>query len=80
MEVEKIGLELQNSIKVTHFNHGDLEEDELARDLVPQDHMMSGKHPWRAIKTTGDGNCLYNAVSIALTGKCVFLTKYSCFK
>lgn len=53
-----------------------LQLDELAASLVPQD--IDDDNRCFAAKTTGDGNCLYNAVSITLKGMWTnFYTMYS---
>jgi len=41
-----------------------LPTDELSQVLIPND-VISGLV---AVKTTGDGNCLYNAISLAVAG------------
>ena len=42
--------------------------DELAESLVPNDSPVVVPF-YRAVRTSGNGSCLFNAVSLALTGK-----------
>ena len=41
-------------------------EDDLARALLPADLKSAGLYP---VKTTGNGDCLYNAASIGISGE-----------
>ncbi len=43
--------------------------DELSSALIPADCPEEDGSILRAVKTTGNGNCLYNAVSLCLIGK-----------
>ena len=45
-----------------------LETDSLGESLVPKDFQYPSNLV-KVIKTTGNGDCLYNAVSISLIGK-----------
>ena len=49
-------------------SHVGLEEDKLLNALIPEDLPSSADKIYKAVKTTGNGNCLYNAVSFALMG------------
>lgn len=49
-------------------SHMGLPEDELAHALIPKDLPSSTDKVYKAVKTTGNGDCLYNAVSLALVG------------
>jgi len=52
--------------RINHLpEYSSLPIDELAQSLLPRD-TPSDCVP---IKTRGDGNCLYNAISIAISGK-----------
>ena len=42
--------------------------DELAESLLPNDSPVVVPF-FRAVRTSGNGSCLFNAVSLALTGK-----------
>jgi hypothetical protein len=44
--------------------------DKLSQILIPDDHA----NRLLAIKTTGDGNCLYNAVSLGIRGNKIICT------
>ena len=45
-----------------------LVEDELANSFIPEDLPSSADKVYKDVKTTGNGECLYNAVSLALVG------------
>ena len=45
-----------------------LAEDELANSFMPKDLPSSADKVYKAGKTTGNGDCLYNAVSLPLVG------------
>jgi len=49
-------------------SHVGLEEDKLSNALIPEDLPSSVDKIFKAVKTTGNGDCLYNAVSLALLG------------
>ena len=50
-------------------SHVGLTNDELGNALIPEDLPSStDKRIYKAVKTTGNGDCLYNAVSLALVG------------
>ena len=49
-------------------SHVGLEEDKLSNALIPEDLPSSADKIYKAVKTTGNGDCLYNAVSLALVG------------
>lgn len=49
-------------------------EDDLARILLPADLEIAGFYP---VKTTGNGDCLYNAASIGIAGKITYTSEYS---
>ena len=51
-----------------------LREDGFSKTLIPKDHMFSG--PIVALKTTGDGSCLYSSLSLLL--KCPLTFCQSC--
>ena len=44
-----------------------LEEDETADALIPED-LSSAEKKYKAVKTTANGDCLYNAASLTLVG------------
>jgi len=48
--------------------HVGLEEDEMGNALIPEDLPSATEKSYKAVKTTGDGDCLYNAVSLTLVG------------
>ena len=48
--------------------HVGLAEDEGANSFIPKDLPSSAHKVYRAEKTTGNGDCLYNVVSLALVG------------
>ena len=45
-----------------------LVEDELANSFIPEDLPSSADKVYKDVKTTGNGECLYNDVSLALVG------------
>ena len=45
-----------------------LKEDEMANALIPEDLPESADKKYKAVKTTGNGDCLYNAASLTLVG------------
>ncbi|CAH3188790.1 unnamed protein product [Porites lobata] len=47
--------------------HVGLEEDEMADALIPGD-LLSSAEKYKAVKTTANGDCLYNAASLTLVG------------
>ena len=47
--------------------HVGLEEDEMADALIPED-LSSAEKKYKAVKTTANGDCLYNATSLTLVG------------
>ena len=47
-------------------NYKDCKTDYLASNLIPQDVKNFHGKRMRALKTSGDGNCLFNALSIFL--------------
>ena len=49
-------------------SHVGIEEDKLLNALIPEDLPSSADKIYKAVKTTGNGDCLYNAVSMALVG------------
>lgn len=49
-------------------SHMGLPEDELANALIPKDLPSPTDKVYKAVKTTGNGDCLYNSVSLALVG------------
>ena len=49
-------------------SHVGLEEDKLSIALIPEDLPSSADKIYKAVKTTGNGDCIYNAVSLALVG------------
>lgn len=50
-------------------SHVGLTNDELGNALIPEDLPSSTDEIiYKAVKTTGNGDCLYNAVSLALVG------------
>ena len=48
--------------------HVGLAEDEGANSFIPKDLPSSAHKVYRSGKTTGNGDCLYNVVSLALVG------------
>ena len=49
--------------------HVGLEEDKLGSVLVPDDlPLPDTQHIFKSVKTTGNGDCLFNAASLALVG------------
>ena len=48
--------------------HVSLAENELANSFIPKDLPSSSHKVYKAVKTKGNGDCLYNAVSLALVG------------
>ena len=48
--------------------HVGLKEDEMANALIPEDLPESADKKYKAVKTTGNGDCLYNAASLTLVG------------
>ena len=63
---------LRSDIQHTKYKSSNLVVDKLATCLIPCD-LGEG---FTAIRTTGNGNCLYNAVSIALIGKYIMYSRY----
>ena len=63
-ENEHVGLQ---SIPMTSYCSG---FDKLSHILIPDDHA----NRLLAITTTGDGNCLYNAVSLGIRGNNIICT------
>ena len=55
----------RRTISPTCLSH---EEDELAKFLLPTDLPELSLNP---VKTSGNGDCLYNAASIGLIGSCI---------
>jgi hypothetical protein len=55
------------SIPMTSYCSG---FDKLSQILIPDDHA----NRLLAITTTGDGNCLYNAVSLGIRGNTIICT------
>lgn len=49
-------------------SHMGLEEDKLANALIPEDPPSSTDKIYKGVKTTRNGDCLYNALSLALVG------------
>ena len=61
--------EVQNQIRSQEFPEWkDLPKDNLAQLLIPNDLLNDFPLGVEARKVTGDGNCLYNAASVALVG------------
>ena len=48
--------------------HVGLEEDEMADPLIPEDLLSSTEKKYKAVKTTANGDCSYNAASLTLVG------------
>ena len=48
--------------------HMGLEEDEMANALIPEDLLSPAEKKYKAVKTTANGDCLYNAASLNLVG------------
>lgn len=47
--------------------HVGLKADKLGNALIPEDlPLQSAENVFKAVKTTGNGDCLYNAVSLTL--------------
>ena len=63
--------EFQSLIKdCPSFNRSSLEDDDLACALIPDDVSQTFVGS-RAKTVPGDGNCLYNCVSMYLTGRLI---------
>ena len=58
------------SIPMTSYCSG---FDKLSQILIPDDH----DNRLLAITTTGDGNCLYNAVSLGIRGNKIICTTWN---
>ena len=43
--------------------------DSFSTALIPAQTGLLDANAYQAIKSTGDGNCLYNAVSLAINGE-----------
>ena len=61
---------------IAHDGKSDLsfeffEEDTLSMALIPEDVPKINDHTVIALKSTGDGNCLYNSASILITGNII---------
>ena len=71
-EIKKIYLEfrvvLDNIFESTnhHHHYKDCKTDHVASALIPKDVSNFYGKRLRALKTSGDGNCLFNAISIFL--------------
>ena len=48
--------------------HVGLKEDEMANALIPEDLPESAEKKYKPVKTTGNGDCLYNDASLTLVG------------
>ena len=48
--------------------HVGLEEDKMGSALIPEDLPVDDKKTYKAVRTTGNSHCLYNAVSLTLVG------------
>ena len=48
--------------------HVGLKEDDMANALIPEDLPEFAEKKYKAVKTTGNGDCLYNAASLTLVG------------
>ena len=57
--------------------HVGLAEDEGANSFIPKDLPSSAHKVYRAGKTTGNGDCLYNVVSLALVCCTVAITRFA---
>lgn len=59
----------KQSIRSLECNsHVGLEENKLLNTLIPEDLPSSADKIYKAVKTTGNGDCSYNAVPLALVG------------
>ena len=45
-----------------------LKENEMAKAFIPEDLPFSAEKKYKAVKTTANGDCLYNAASLTLIG------------
>lgn len=63
---EALNGELEELLQNVH-DRTDVAGDELSDALIPLDVPDN----LTALKTTGDGNCLYHSISLALSGKSV---------
>ena len=48
--------------------HVGLKEDEMANASIPEDLLESAEKKHKPVKTTGNGDCLYNDASLTLVG------------
>ena len=48
--------------------HVGLEEGKMGSALIPEDLPVDDKETYKGVRTTGNGHCLYNAVSLTLVG------------
>ena len=59
----------KESIRRFEFNgHVGLTADEMAMALIPEELPLQPEEHLVAVKTTGNGDCLYNAVSLVMDG------------
>ena len=58
--------------------HVGLEEDKMGNPLTPEDLPVDDKKTYKAVRTTGNGHCLYNAVSLTLVGDESYATLLQC--
>ena len=61
--------EKKESIRRLQFNgHVGLSADDMAMALLPEELPLQPEERLVAVKTTGNGDCLYNAVSLVMDG------------
>lgn len=64
--VTKLYVTLLQHFQKTKYEPNLLHIDELSNLLIPED---VGTQPMVAVKTNGDGNCLYRSISRVISGK-----------
>lgn len=68
-ELDENYAEQKESIRRLQFNgHVGLPADEMAMALLPEELPLQPEEHLMAVKTTGNGDCLYNAMSLAMDG------------
>ena len=58
------------AIKTFHQQNYDIQEDVISQVFMPEEFQNN----FSAVKTTGDGNCLYNAAAMGIGG--IFKSAY----
>ena len=69
-QIEELYRDKSKAIKTFRQQNYDIQEDVISQVLMPEEFQNS----FSAVKTKGDGNCLYNAAAMGIGG--IFKSAY----